>query len=344
MTLSRTGWINLIAAVTAIVLAVAATTMGSRKRAVSVRPSGQNTVGSAEFVQLADGQRALLDAARTAIPLLPYRRIVSGSTVSDWLLVELCEPDRIRAVTQRSLASAPWRHRFADKSGLASLNNVEAILAMKPDLLLIDSFGDPSRVARLRERGLAVFDMGQMRGLATLWPTIERIGALCGRHERARRLAWRWRQTLAALAASGPAARRRALYLSPYGSKLFGGTRGTGYHDLLHHGGLIDAAADRFSDFPEYSVEQILALDPDVIVTRSGTGAILCRMPGLGTLRACETPDAIIELPEFSIDDPGLGLLESIENLYWAVHKGTADSAAQSSEKSSSAPAGETRE
>lgn len=340
MSRSRVEWYNLSAAVAAITAAIIAATVGHEDASVVARASGDDPTSGAEFVELADGRPALLDADGTPVPLTDYRSIASGSTVSDWLLFELCEPERIRAVTERSLKSAPWRHRFVGKRALASLNNVEALLALKPDLLIIDSFGDPSRVARLRERGITVYDMGQMRGLTTLWPTIERIGALCGRHARARALTDRWRRAMTALAAGVPVNERaRGLYLSPYGDKLFGGTKGTGYHDLLHHGGLRDAAAATFSDFPEYNAEQVLGLDPDLIITREGMAGAVCRHAGLSVLRACRQSGAIIELPSFAIDDPGLGLLESIESLYRAVYDRP-----QSSSNSSSAPAGESRE
>lgn len=323
--MSRADRINLALALLAIAGALAAATIGNDKRTIRVRGAvfglAGDGSGGAKFVTLDDGRSALLDANRTPIVLDDYRHIVSGSTVADWLLLEFCEPDRIRAVTETTRKHAPWAYRFASLAGLASLGNIEVVLGLQPDLLIMDSFGDPRRVARFRDNGLAVFDLGEMRGLATLWPTIERIGALCGQHARAREYARRWRERVTGLAAAiGPEDRARALYLSPYGDKLFGGTIGTGYHDILHHAGLRDAAAGTYRKFPEYSAEQVLALDPDLLVTRADMGAALCRHAGLTTLRACRTDGAVIELPSFALDDPGLGVLESIETLYRIIH------------------------
>ncbi len=317
---SNAGRFNALAAVIAVGVALASALVGGRKEQVQPRSVSGDGLAEVAIVEV-DGRLALLDATDVPIPLEPYARISSASTVSDWLVMELCEPDRVIAVTSRSLEQAPWRHRFTGKRAIASLSNIEALLAMKTDLLLLDSFGDAKRVARLREHGLAVFDMGQMRGLGTLLPTVQRIGALCGHPERARVLTRRLRDIAIRAARDVPPARRpRGLYLSPYGDKLFGGTLGTGYHDILRYAGLRDAAADTFKDFPEYSAEQVLSLDPDIVVTRSDMADPLCRHAGLGSLRACSVPGAIIELESFSLDDPGLGFIESIEALVRAVH------------------------
>lgn len=318
--MSRTARINLGVAILAVLAAVAAAALGQRADVVHPRP-GNAARDVLETVALPDGSRALIDASGAPVPLIEYRRILSASTVSDWLLMELCANDRVLAVTERSATQAPWRHRFAGKARVASSSQLESLLAMKPDLLLLDSFGDPRRIARLREHGLAVFDLGQMRGLDSLIATALRVGALCGHPDRGQVQAGHMRQFMQSFEHARPdVPRPRALYLSPYGDKLFGGTRGTGYHDMLRYAGLDDAAAERFSDFPEYSAEQVLALDPDLIVTRAGMANALCRHPGLRSLRACARQGAIIELDAFAIDDPGRGLIEATHTLHHAVY------------------------
>lgn len=113
--------------------------------------------------------------------------------------------------------------------------------------------------------------------------------------------------------------RPRALYVSAYGDKLFGGTVGTTYQDIIEFAGLIDAAAGTYRNWPEYTPELLLGLDPDIVVTRRGMAQVLCRVAGLDRLRACSRPGAIVELDGFVLDDPGLGLLEATEALHAAV-------------------------
>jgi iron complex transport system substrate-binding protein len=318
---TRTGILHLAAMFGVLVLSVSAATVIRRDPAIQVTTAGSAPPAAVSLVDLGHGLQGVRDAAGTVIPVGDYRRIVSGSSTSDWLLSELCEPDRVLAVTLRSRESAPWRYRFAGKQTVAALDNLEALLAMQPDLLIIDSYGDPRRVARLREHGLQVFDMGQMYGVSSLLTAMRRVGALMGRAERGELLARRFQRSLSALARDVPeAGRRRAMYLSPYGDKLFGGTRGTAYYDILVYAGLRDAAAGRFNGFPDYSAEQVLAIDPELIVTRAGAGEAICRHAGLRELGACKRPGSIIEVDSFAIDDPGLGILEAAEAITAAVY------------------------
>lgn len=318
--MTRTGMLHLAAMFAALALSVSAATVIGREETVQVTVAGPAPQTSF-LVEFGDGRQGVLDATGNAIPVRDYRRIVSGSSTADWLLAELSEPDRIVAVTMRSRESAPWRHRFAGKQAVASLDNIEALLAMHPDLLIIDSYGDPRRVARLREHGLHVFDIDQMHGVTSLLTAMRRIGALLGRAPRADLLARRFQRSLSSLAHDVPASRRpRAMYLSPYGDKLFGGTGGTAYYDILSYAGLRDAADEHFDGFPEYSAEQVLAIAPQLIVTRAGMGGAICRHTGLRALEACQHPGSIIEVDSFVIDDPGLGILEAAEAIADVVH------------------------
>lgn len=320
-TVTRTGIINLAVMFAVLALSLSAATMLRRDDPTVVTVAGPATGATTFLVDLGNGRRGVLDAAGIVTPLQDYRRIMSGSSTADWLLSELCEPDRILTVTTRSRDTAPWRYRFAGKRPVASLDNIEALLAMQPDLLILDSFGDPRRVARLREHGLQVFDLGEMRGVPALLTAMRRVGTLMGRASRADQLARRYQRSLTSLAADIPEGRRpRAMYLTAYGDKLFGGTGGTAYNDILIYGGLRDAADERFDGFPDYSPEQVLSIDPDVIVTHAGVGDPLCHHTGLRELRACKRPGGIIEVDSFTLDDPGLGILEAAEAIANTVH------------------------
>jgi hypothetical protein len=102
-----------------------------------------------------------------------------------------------------------------------------------------------------------------------------------------------------------------------FGSKLYGSGRNTNYADVFHYAGVIDRGSEHYSDFPEYSAEQVLQLDPDLIIAREGTREALCRYTGLAELRPCRDPvHAILELPEAVISSAGPEMLLAAE----AVH------------------------
>jgi iron complex transport system substrate-binding protein len=266
-------------------------------------------------------QRGLRDASGTVAPLAHYARIASASLVADHVLWELCEPERLIAVTQRTQQSAHFGHRHRNRAAIASVAGLEQILALDPDLLFVNRFGDPRYAAQLRERGVVVFDLGEMRGLSTLRSNVLAIGALLGASARAEALIAAFERRLRAVASDVPAnARPGALYLSSYGNQLYGGGADTSYDDVLRHAGLVNLAAPRYRGWPALGPEQVLSLDPDVIVTRRGMGAALCRFPGLGALRPCRGLGRIAELDAELIDDPGLPMLDVSEALREQIH------------------------
>jgi iron complex transport system substrate-binding protein len=146
------------------------------------------------------------------------------------------------------------------------------------------------------------------------------VGELVGHPERADELVHTFQRRLASVSRPlGGRPRRTALYVAAIGPTLIGGTTGTSYHDVLEAAGLVDAAAGRYKDWPQYTAEQIMAMNPELLITKEGMGNALCVYPGLERLPAC-TPGHVIELPSGMIEDPGLTMLETAERLFEAAY------------------------
>lgn len=249
-----------------------------------------------------------------------FRRIVSGSALADALLIELCEPDRIAAFTEYGLRQDVGGYRYAGKPTIQNLEDVEAILALHPDLVLVHGTADRRPLDRLREAGIIIHDLGVRRGLATLVSNIHEVAELLGHPERGDRLARAIVEQMHAVAIDVPtAARRSALYLSAYGDRLFGGASGTSFHDVLTAAGLQDAASG-YRDWPEYSAEQILVADPDVIVTNTNMRDRICGSAGLETLRACKRAGGVVEIDDALLGNPGPAMVEAARAIRTAVY------------------------
>lgn len=290
--MSRTSAVNLVA----LVLAVAGSMVASG-------PSGEG-LGST--------------AARGSPSGGGARRVASASTVADALLLELCAPSRVVAVTARS-AEGRDAHRYEGIATIRALDDVEAIVTLRPDVLIAHNVADPARVARLRAAGVEVVDLGALEGRRSLGEDARAVGALCGAPAAGERWARAFERRMDAVAADVPAdARPRALYLTVYGDRFMGGADGTSYHDVMVAAGLRDAAEDDFDGWPTYETEELLALDPDLLVTRAGMGRALCGHSTLRALRAC--PDGVVELDPELLDDPGPGMLEAAEALRARAH------------------------
>jgi iron complex transport system substrate-binding protein len=163
--------------------------------------------------------------------------------------------------------------------------------------------------------------MGEMRGLATLLPNIQQLAGVLGVPERGQELADDFVQKLAAVSADlGDQDRRRGLYVGIHGDRLYGGTAGTSFHDVLVAGGVIDMAAEAgFHGWPAFTNEQLLSLDPPWIITNPGTERSLCRHPGFHALSACRSGQ-IRSIEEHLLTDPGLGILHAAEAVHAAVY------------------------
>ena len=264
---------------------------------------------------------SLVDSTGHSLPRRHYARIVSTNLVTDRLLLELAEPDRILAFSRAASERPQDGYRYQGKLVVDGFGPVEALIALRPDLVLTNSFGTPGRAAKLRSAGIEVFDLGELRGVSSLVRATKTLAELLGQPERGQNFAHTFEQRMNNVAA-GLAGRTRktALFLSIIGSQVQGGTTGTALHDVLTAGGLVDVAAERYRDWPAYSAEQLLALHPDLIVTKQGMSAAVCAFPGADLLPACDEPDRIIELPAELLDEPGPAMLEAAEAIYRRVY------------------------
>jgi iron complex transport system substrate-binding protein len=241
--------------------------------------------------------------------------------IADGLLLELSDPERILALSGYGAEHLPYGYRYAGRKLVQSERDTEGILALHPDLVLFHSFGSPARVALLREAGVAAFSLGEMRGVVTFLANARTVATLLGHPERGERFATNFLRRFNQVAADlDPAKRRRALYLGSYGNRIYGGAAGSSYHDVLEHAGLIDAAKG-YEGWPQYSPEQVLSLDPEVIVTKPGMTSVICRTAGLERLAACAR-NGFVEIDSDVLDDPGLLMLDAAEAVYDRVYGG----------------------
>ncbi len=312
-------WLNLGAALLALGLSTHLALNGVSRAPTSSLPAGARLPDESAPLPPARAGESLSDATGQLIAFGPYRRVSSGSSIADPILLELCAPDEIASFSARA-PDARDAHRYAGRPSV-NARRLEDLLAVRPELVLVNSLGDHAWVQKLRDAGLRVFDLGPMRGVETFRRNLLAVGWLVGRVDAARELERQLRERLTAIARHlPPEARRSGMYLGIHGSQLFGGTRGTSYHDVLRFAGLLDVAAREHQGWPTFAPEQLLALDPELIVTQLGMGSALCQRSELGRLRACSAPSGVIELDGRLLSDPGFGLLEASEAVHRAAY------------------------
>ena len=245
------------------------------------------------------------DARGVAVPVADYRRIASLSLTADAVLAAVVAADRVAVACAYSRGDQA-RH-WAGRPRLPALDDVEAIIAARPDLVIAATTAE-DRLARLREAGIPVLIHGDMGGLADYLQATRLISAAVGAADLGERHAVALARRMARVAPA-PVQRPRLLYLAAYGDLLTGGTVGTGFHDLITAAGGRDAAEGAFHGWPTLGVEQVIALAPEVIVHPASQD--LAHRPGLDRLavRWIALPDAVLE------DPSGPGLLAASEAL-----------------------------
>ena len=263
----------------------------------------------------AAGAARVTDQGGRVVPVRAWARIASLAMTSDAALLATCEPDRV--VCWSAFTVGPESFRLAGKPRLRGLEDLEAVIALAPDLVLVSTYGgEADRIERLRAAGLTVFELGSMEGLTTLRRDYLQIGALVGQTQRAERAMTNLETQMARIAVGIPQDQRpTALYVAPIGEVYFGGTVGTSYHDVLVAAGLRDLAAEQgLTGWPQFSVEQILTFKPALLVTKSGAEDALRRLPGFDRLGA-----RIVAVDSELLEDPGPAMLPAAEALHAAV-------------------------
>lgn len=243
------------------------------------------------------------------------QRIVSASSVADQVLAELAEPAHVVAISAAARGAATWR--FTGAARITRVQDVEAIVQLRPTLVFASAIGGDRSVQRLREAGIHVVSLGDLRGFDSLPDEIVRIGQAIGAEERAREYAVSLQRRMSGLRAQDPLA--RGMYLSVHGTHFYGGAEGSSYGDVLRAGGVEDvASAAGFTGWPDYSAEEILRLDPPLLVMPEGHPEALCRIDAMAALSACRT-ESFVTLPADVLNDPGPAMVDAAVALRAAV-------------------------
>jgi iron complex transport system substrate-binding protein len=315
-----TQWTNALLSLLAVGMSSSTALIGERGSERRRAPERRDAASDVEPVRAEDGSLTLLDASGTPVELRAYRRIASGSLLADPVLLQLSAPTDIVAFSARAPLSRD-AYRYAGKPSLDPTRRVEQLIALHPDLVLVNSLGEHTWIEQLRGAGMTVFDLGPMWGVQTFRRNVSAIGWLVGRPEVARELSRQFQMRLDAIADALPAgSRRQALYVGVHGNDLYGGTRGSSYHDVLTYAGLVDVAAKQYQGWPSYDPETLLSLDPELIVTQKGMGSVLCQRDELGRLRACGSNGEVIEIDAQLLNDAGLGMLDAAEQIHQAAY------------------------
>jgi ABC-type hemin transport system substrate-binding protein len=255
----------------------------------------------------------VVGADGVAVPVRSYHRIVSLVPALDDALADMGMLDRVAAVTgyarEHSTRHRQLRLVFGTVPAGAS---VEDLLAFHPDLVLAAAYSDPGRNARLRAAGVPVLDIGQERDAQESAESVRHLAEVCGDPRIGTEVADAFLRRFARVA-DPRLPRQAACYVGILAGRLEGGAAGTVYSEVLQAAGFADAAAAHgYHDYPDYRVEDLIAIAPEVIVTGNGMAAQIIALPGAERIPAV-AQHRVLEIDRDVLSATGLGMLDAAE-------------------------------
>jgi iron complex transport system substrate-binding protein len=248
-------------------------------------------------------------------PPVEVRRVVTLAPSLTDIVLELGAGERLVGVSrfdERSeVAKLPRVGGFVDPS-------IEAVLALKPDLLLVQPGpGNRRPVEALAEMGTPVLSLS-LGTVSDVLAAERIIGRVLGRAERGEALARRLEETRSRIRTrAGGSKPVRVLFVYGFDPLVVAGP-GSFADELLTDAGGINVAANASSPYPLYSVERAILARPEVVVDGADVPSgrdQLRSLPGLKEARW-------VQLPDRSLLHPGPALERGLVELFALLHPG----------------------
>jgi iron complex transport system substrate-binding protein len=200
------------------------------------------------------------------------QRIISMTLGSDEILFSLVDKSRIASLT-----------RYADDEGISNIaaeakgvaarttmDMIENIIALNPDLVILDTWADPSYIKQLRDSGITVYAFRTPCNLDEQKMVIAELAHVVGADEKGMEII-KWMDDKLAeieekLSAIQPEQR---LTVMDYG-ELGSSGKGTNFDDIVTRAGLINVVSRAgMEGWPVVSKEKIIEFNPDIIILPS---------------------------------------------------------------------------
>ena len=250
----------------------------------------------------------------------PPRRIVSLAPSLTEIVFLLGREGSLAGVTR--FCNYPPAASSLPKIGGVSDPDVERVISLSPDLVLCTTDGNPrEKVRALEEMGIPCFAVSP-QDLAAVFAAIRRVGALLGAAGRgeAEAAALRRRADRARAAGRGDGGESPRVLFAVSTSPVIAAGAGTFMDELVRLSGGRNVVAGLAGRYPRLSVEDLVALRPDVVFVAGMTGVE--RFPEEVT-RWVEIPafrdGSVVTLDGDIVTRPGPRLVTALEQVSGAI-------------------------
>jgi iron complex transport system substrate-binding protein len=247
------------------------------------------------------------------------QKIVSLTPAHTETLFALGLADRIVGVDEYS--NYPKEAQSKPKVGAYAQISVEKVVSLEPDLVLADTL-HKTVVPELEKQGLTVVVL--MPGsVKEVLKSISTTGALTGQVKEADALVAQLSKRVSAVEekVKGASEKPRAFY--ELDETLFTAGPGSFVDDLMTRAGGSNVAADSGTEWPQLTLEVLVAKDPQVILLADSdagqTEDTVKARPGWGSISAVKQGRIVAINPDVC-SRPGPRLADGIEQLARAIH------------------------
>ena len=148
--------------------------------------------------------------------------------------------------------------------------NIEAIVALKPDLVLTAGITNPEQVKSLEDVGLTVYALANPKDLDGLYANLVAVGQLTGHEDEAKKLSESLKKRVSAVTdkVKGTSSKPKVFYEIDGSDPLKPWTTGSGtfIDTLITMAGGQNVGAVLKSSFAQISSEELVKQNPDIIL------------------------------------------------------------------------------
>jgi iron complex transport system substrate-binding protein len=302
-----------------IVLALALVVAGCARGAGTAPPASEPPAAAGGSFPVTitddDGVAVTLDA--------PPQRIVTFAPSATEIVFALGLGDRLVGVAGAFDNYPPAAKGIQEVGGAGDFGvdpNIEKVVSLRPDLFLTISGGEQWK-KRLRDLGIPVFTTNST-GLEDVFHDIETVGRLTGTVGAADTLVSRMQAEATDVErrlAGDPAV---PCFYEVYYPPLTTVGPDTFIGDLLARAGCRSISARAKSDYPQWSVEDLVRQDPQVYLVSSESGAspkTVAARPGFDAVAAIAA-GRVIPIDADLVSRPGPRIVDGLRLLARALH------------------------
>ncbi len=249
-------------------------------------------------------------------PPTPQRVVVFAPSAAE-VLVALDLGERVVAVGSHG----PWPGELAalESAGSFDRPDLERIVELETDLVIntasVAAAGGHERIERL---GIAVESLDTST-FAGVFASLERVGVLFDRQERAAEIAGEMRAGLERVRVATADLPRKSVLFVVGRDPLYVAGPGSHVDELIRLGAGMNVAHDATSPYQQFSVEAVLERRPEVIVDTSGDAGYWDRWPFLPAVR----DGSVYRVEPNVLVIPGIRLPEMARAMTELIHPGT---------------------